>query len=187
VPLVEAPPKVLARCTRFHDLRPACPRLLPALGANEYRASTFSAGPYRTITAEGGTLHTDPYSDRPPSFTHVVAQSGALSVAFETFLFPREGVIFSPVDGLMVSETRLALASKRLPEGVFLGTAEWNGRIGTLVVVPPFDEVGSIHADHVVFRWGEAPVEYALSLHAWEPFSEVMPTLRAIVESLPPP
>ena len=39
--------------------------------------------------------------------------------------------------------------------------------------------------NHLIFRWREHGRTYALGLHAWEPLSEAVATLRAIVDSLP--
>ena len=35
------------------------------------------------------------------------------------------------------------------------------------------------------FRWSSGAGDYLVSLHAWEPLTEAVATLQAIVESLP--
>ena len=37
--------------------------------------------------------------------------------------------------------------------------------------------------DHLIFHWKASGVEYMISLHGWEPFLQVVATLRAIVAS----
>lgn len=95
-----------------------------------------------------------------------------------------------PRDDLLRSEERHAgypsPGSGRVPEGIFLGTARWNGRTGRLVLVPPFEVAASIDGDHLMFLWSEAEQDFALSLHAWEPFMETVTTLQEVVDSLPP-
>jgi hypothetical protein len=53
-----------------------------------------------------------------------------------------------------------------------------------LVLAPPFP-VGGIDGDHLVFRWEDSELQYAISLHAWLPLAEVEATLKAIVVSSP--
>jgi hypothetical protein len=68
--------------------------------------------------------------------------------------------------------------------GVDLGDARWNGRSGRLVLAPPYPR-GGINGNHLLFRWREGGTRYQLSLHAWEPLTETVAALRAIVGSLP--
>ena len=81
----------------------------------------------------------------------------------------------------------MTISSIEFPEAVFLGRFTWRGRTGVVVLAPPYDSVSSIHGDHLIFRWRQSHWDYALSLHAWEPFSQCFATLRAMVESLSGP
>jgi hypothetical protein len=185
----EVPAKILAECMRFRDVSRACPSRLPFAAA--YSARGFEVGELQTVSIEAGFPHSDPRRNRPPSFAHVVVQAGELSIAFDTFEYATAGPPTAPRDGLMQSKERRALyeigRSGRTPVALFLGAVTWNDRAGTLALVPPFEAVGSIHADHIVFRWQQDGAEYALSLHAWEPFLESMATLEEIVSSLGTP
>jgi hypothetical protein len=89
----------------------------------------------------------------------------------------------APNDGLTRSEERNRLLN-RIPQAVFLGRVTWGGIEGLVVLAPPYNAVSSIHGDHLIFRWSVGGTEYALSLHAWEPFSKSFATLQAMVESL---
>lgn len=83
------------------------------------------------------------------------------------------------------TEPRDGLLAKRRRGFVLLGRVTWAGRRGVLVLAPPYPR-GGIEGNHVVFEWHEEGSTYRLSLHAWEPFSEVPDVLEAVVESLPP-
>jgi hypothetical protein len=160
---------------------------MPATGTEAFRAMAFGRDPFATFTAESGTAFVDPAANRPPTYVHVAITAGDLSAAFETFTYPSAGPAASAGNGLTGSDVRRDLYDRRQPAGLFLGPFSWNGRSGTLLLAPPFDRVASIHADHLIFRWSDGKAEYALSLHAWEPFLESVAALQAMVESLPPP
>jgi hypothetical protein len=78
-------------------------------------------------------------------------------------------------DGLLEERRRAYLS---------LGRATWAGRRGELLLAPPFPR-GGIEANHLVFRWRDGDAARRVSLHGWEPFTEVRPVLRAVVESIP--
>jgi hypothetical protein len=40
-----------------------------------------------------------------------------------------------------------------------------------------------MQGDHVIFRWERRDAEYMISIHGWEPFTQVIATLRKIVAS----
>jgi hypothetical protein len=40
-----------------------------------------------------------------------------------------------------------------------------------------------MYGDHVIFRWKIGGVEYMISIHGWEPFTQAISTLRKIVAS----
>jgi hypothetical protein len=168
--------------------REACPARVPSFEAAELRSDSFRQGRHWTFTAEGGSgPYTNPSKNRPPGFIHLVVQGGDLSDSFETFTYATSE-IFLVRDGLMQSAARRRLGalgqSGETPEGIFLGERRWAGRQGELVLAPSFIYSDSIHADHLIFLWGSDGRDYALSLHAWEPFTECVATLQAVVDSL---
>ena len=176
VGLVALPAPALRECRRLRALRPACPELVP--GAPYDPASpVFVARSRPGIPHQGlrgfelqwGAEHPgEPELDRPPATVHLVVSEGwgVLLVA------QRRGRVR---DGLL--EER-----RRAP--VFLGRVRWAGKRGELVLAPPFPR-GGIEANHLLFTWQEAGVGYGVSLHGWEPFSEVPGVLRSVVESIP--
>ena len=64
------------------------------------------------------------------------------------------------------------------PPPLGFGRRDWNGRHGVLVL-------GDCFANHLCFRWRERGVGYQIDLHGWEPFTQTVASLRAIVASLP--
>jgi len=56
--------------------------------------------------------------------------------------------------------------------------------LGTLALVAPY-LLGGEQGDHVIFVWHTRTSDYVIGLHAWEPFTQAVSTLRAIVESSP--
>jgi hypothetical protein len=128
-----------------------------------------------------------PAKNRPPGFIHIVVQGGELADAFETFTYTTSE-IWPVRDGLMRTEERRQLAalglSGDIPMGVFLGERSWAGHRGELILAPPFTYSDSIHADHLIFLWRSDGRDHAVSLHAWEPFTESVATLQAVVDSI---
>jgi hypothetical protein len=186
VKLAPLPRAAVVQCRGEPHLRPACPTTAPVgIGGG---GRVFRQGHHWTFTAEGGVSYGNPRRDRPPAFVHTVVQGDDLSDVFETFTYLRSLVVH-PRGGLMLDRERLRLARLGLagetPQALYLGRVTWNGRIGDLVLAPPFEYSDTIHADHLIFRWADHGYEYAMSLHAWEPFLEAVAALRAMVDSLP--
>ena len=65
-----------------------------------------------------------------------------------------------------------------------LGRRTWGGHRGELVLAPPF-AAGGVTGNHLIFRWREGSSYYGVTLHSWEPFTETVKVLRALVESAP--
>jgi hypothetical protein len=177
VRLMATPPDALRKCRSAPVLRRACPSEVPAAlydaRSEIYDARVFAPGRgnARTFNLQwGGETPGRPERNRPPRMVHVVLVGGE----FES-PFPVDGAA-APRDGLMRTARRT---------GIDLGPARWNGRDGRLVLAPPYPR-GGIDGNHLLFRWREAGGLYQLGLHAWEPFTETVATLRAMVASLPP-
>lgn len=177
IELVPTPPRAVRRCERFRRLAPACPYLVPAAPFDPssilFAADSYGGAPGGedwTFTLSWGAEHPgEPALDRPPALVHVVATAGDL---------PRR-----PLAGPAKARDGLLAKGRRgfLP----LGRVTWAGRGGTLVLAPPYPR-GGIEGNHLVFEWRANGSTYRLSVHAWEPFSEVPAVLRAVVGSLPP-
>jgi hypothetical protein len=177
VALVPTPARAIRRCERFRRLAPACPYLVPEAPFDPssilFQADSYGGPPGGddwTFTLGWGAEHPGaPERDRPPALVHVVAAAGDLA---------RRRLAGS-------AKSRDGLLAERRRGFLLLGRVIWAGRRGTLVLAPPYPR-GGIEGNHLVFEWRQNRSTYRLSVHGWEPFSEVPAVLRAMVGSLPP-
>lgn len=176
VALAALPARALRECRRLRALRPACPEVAPE-APYDPASPVFVARSRRGIPHQGlrgfelqwGAEHPGaPELDRPPATVHLVVSEG-----WGARLAQGRGVRAG--DGLLEARRRAPL---------FLGRVRWAGKRGDLVLVPPFPR-GGIEANHLLFVWQQGGAGYGVSLHGWEPFSEVPGVLRAVVESVP--
>jgi hypothetical protein len=175
VALVALPARALRECLRMRALRPACPELVPEApydpASPVYVARSRQGIPYqgmRGFELQWGAEHPgEPELDRPPATVHLVVSEGCCLL-----LDLRRGRVR---DGLLEERRRAPIS---------LGRVRWAGKRGDLVLAPPFPR-GGIEANHLRFTWQEGGTVYGVSLHGWEPFTEVRPVLRAVVESIP--
>jgi hypothetical protein len=176
VALVALPARALRECRRLRALRPACPELVPE-APYDPASPVFVARSRRGIPYDGmrgfelqwGAEHPgEPELDRPPATVHLVVSEGW-------------GVLLA---GHRRARARDGLLEARRRTPVFLGRVRWAGKRGDLVLAPPFPR-GGIESNHLRFTWQEGGTVYGVSLHGWEPFTEVPAVLRAVVESIP--
>jgi hypothetical protein len=175
VALVALPGRVLRECRRLRPLRPACPELVPE-APYDPASPVFVARSRRGIPHPGlhgfelqwGAEHPGaPELDRPPATVHLVVSEG-----WGVLLDLRRGHVR---DGLLEQRRRAPIS---------LGRVRWAGKRGDLVLIPPFPR-GGIESNHLLFTWQQGGTIYGVSLHGWEPFTEVRPVLRAVVQSIP--
>ncbi|HXV58606.1 MAG TPA: hypothetical protein VD704_12125 [Gaiellaceae bacterium] len=176
VALAPMPPDALRECRRLRALRPACPELVPE-AAYDPSSPVYAARSRRGIPHESlrgfelqwGAEHPrEPELDRPPATVHLVVSEGW-------------GVLLAAGGRIPIRD---GLLEERRRRPLFLGFVRWAGKRGELVLTPPYPR-GGIEANHVLLVWSEGGKGYGISLHGWEPFSEVPDVLRAIVESIP--
>ena len=155
VPLMPTPPSALQKCRRSRLLHQACPRRIPRVEgwsafASDGRTPIFSL-------ERGGEDPEHPERNRPPNMLHLVVHgaSGGPSP------LPRSAVhAVEPMNGLV----RLG----RL-DPVFLGSARWGGRAGTLVLAPPYPFAG-MDSNHLIFSWEQDGRCGSRSSNAWPAF-----------------
>lgn len=168
----------LDHCGRSGLLRPVCPRLVPRVGAAYLSnlAVELTGRPVLDVfnLERGGEYPREPEHNRPPRMAHVVAVAGNVE-RLASFREPRDSLGAQVRDGLM-------RRSRAAP--VSFGRIQWAGRVGQLYLMPGFPRGGML-GNHLVFSWREAERRYALSLHGWEPLTEAVASLRAMVEGLP--
>jgi hypothetical protein len=177
VALVALPERALRECRRLRPLRPACPELVPE-APYDPASPVFVARSRRGIPHSGlhgfelqwGAEHPGaPELDRPPATVHLVVSEG-----WGVLLDLRRGHVR---DGLLEQRRRAPIS---------LGRVRWAGKRGDLVLIPSFPR-GGIESNHLLFTWQQGGAIYGVSLHGWEPFTEVRPVLRAVVESIQEP
>jgi hypothetical protein len=170
-----------AACKSVFGSRQLCPCLVPRAGGLSVAPIRRGDGAFKTFEYTAGLGQSTPEENRPPDFLHLVIESGDLRNAFDTFSYPSTGPAVRIRDGLLRS--RPSATPSNVPRATLLGRRTWDGKKGTLVLAPSPDVVDSLHAGHLIFRWGTDGHESVISIHAWEPFTEVVPTLKNVVTS----
>jgi hypothetical protein len=174
IALVPMRPSALRRCRKFPELAELCPlqvpegRYGPGSGAYETFSDRPSPGVYGATfnLGQGGEDPRRPERNRPPALVHLIVTAAP---PFPTGLPKRVKLR----DGLMEERRRKPL---------YLGPATWGGHEGVLLLAPPYP-LGGLQSNHLIFSWDLG--SKAVSLHAWEPLTEVPDVLRAVVESIP--
>jgi hypothetical protein len=187
VVLVPMPVSALRLCRASTLIRAACPTRVPRVPRSRSKQiaryavqlcrggkpGCFSVGTDLFNLQRGGEDPLNPRHNRPPRMVHLVIFGGNLSRAFP-FVYPTRARV-RVHDGLMKGNRS---------HPVYFGHVRFGNRRGTLVLAPP-GAPGGLQANHVIFRWRRSDAELAVGLHAWEPFTEAVATLRRIVDSIP--
>jgi hypothetical protein len=103
----------------------------------------------------------------------VTIYAGDLGRAFQ-FRYPTQGRRIHNLDGLF---------GKKRTRAIFVGAYTWAGKSGTVVLAPTYPGGGE-QGNHLIFRWHRSNVGCAVGLHGWEPLSQALATLRAMVRSI---
>jgi len=184
VRMMTTPASVLRLCRRSPLLRPICPRRLPFvnyLRSEEpaYTASLCRVGQPGCAGLRWDDLEIEHTGDgsRPPIWAHVALAAGEFRHGGSTeFRWPTNRKPVTPHNGLW---------NAARPRALFLGRVRWGGRTGQLILAPSYP-AGGMMGDHLIFYYRAHSHDYLLSLHGWEPFLQVVATLRAIVLSAQP-
>jgi hypothetical protein len=174
VRLVALSPKRLAHCRRSPLVAPICPRRVPAVRApylgHLARGLSGSDRPLDVFNLErGGERPQHPERNRPPAMAHLVLAAGEVKLLAPVW---QQGVKRARLDDGLMYQRRAHLLR--------LGVRHWAGRKGWLELAPPYLRGGML-GNHLIFRWHGRRREYLISLHAWEPLTEAVDVLRAIV------
>jgi hypothetical protein len=114
---------------------------------------------------------------RPPIFGNTVVLGGQF-MRLAARAFPASGA--TPV----ILRNGIANGLRRRP--IALGPRTWAGIKGELSLTPTsYYDLGEL-ADLVAFRWQDAAGDHAVGLNVWEPLTDSVATLRAIVSTLAP-
>lgn len=171
VPMTTTPLWLRDLC-QAQPLRDACPRHVPATGP----AGTFvdvvptppSGRPKLRsllVSVSWGGEYPNPRRNRPPHFVHLQLTAGRVTSA-DHFAPP------VPISRLTVPRGDTA------PRPISLGTRDWTSNPGKLVF-------GDCFGNHLCYRWRRHDRGYQIDLHAWEPVTQTVRILRAIVVSTP--
>jgi hypothetical protein len=174
VELIPLPQSYLAKCERFPELEPVCPRSIPPIGSDQSRAQSFRSGKHVVFFAEW-SAHYPGITDKnaPPRFLHLNVHGGDLASAF-------------PFEWPSTPSELPNPPPKKRADALLLDDVTWFGKAGSLVLAPRYPS-GGIDGDHLIFRWGGTEEAWAISLHAWLPLSETRAALKAVVGSIPAP
>ncbi|HYX87642.1 MAG TPA: hypothetical protein VE777_21935 [Gaiellales bacterium] len=182
VPLRATPSWVRAACGGLPpSIRLHCPSVLPA-GADAGLSLSVSLAsadvPFTLLQVEAGGEHDgDQRLNRPPRYVGVFLASGNLEQTLPA-IFPRSAGAPVPVrDGLANIPRRRALS---------LGRRRWAGISGRLSLAPSRGRIPYVYFHYLLFRWRASHGETAIGVHAWEPFTETVQTLHALVDRLTP-
>jgi|GEM_PF-1762514 len=174
------PDSVLRACRDDSRLVPLCPTRIPRVSLEPVVRWGRRYPALRTYPkAVDGIFGIERWSQmgpdliRPP-IVHIEVEAAIGQPRGFRFQWPTTGQIAAR-DGLL-REART--------EPAYLGRATWRGKAGSIALSPPYP-LGGSQADHVVFRWRSGPTTYLIGMHAWEPFTEALATLRRVVASLP--
>jgi hypothetical protein len=125
----------------------------------------------------GGEYFGDERRNRPPRFFGFLLASGDLAHGFPG-LFPAAGA--------PVGDVRDGLANARVRAPLFLGRRRWAGHNGDLSLAPSESNspATSAYLRYLFFRWRDAAGLHTAALHTWEPFTETVKTLHALIDGL---
>ena len=172
--LTPLPPRAEEICGQGPPLSRTCPRYVPLVRGVSYVVDTFGrpGGRFQVLElAAGAPSNRDFSRNAPPRVAHVVIEVGKPQFLID-LREPYPNKI--PLDLLLGED---------LDQAQYVGPEkswDWNAM---LVLAPSFPS-GGAHADHLVYRWREGGLEHVVSLHAWEPATEAVRTLHAIVRSI---
>lgn len=170
--LMEMPPDALRKCRTLRAFGPACPTKVPKVAARVRFYRALAPKPrFRVFSVEWNAP--DPGLSTKNSPSRVVHL--AVHVGDPDTLVAFEWPTGENASGSLPDKRRKAL---------LLARPQWSGKTGTLVLAPSYP-YGGIDGDHLLFRWHERGLDYAVSLHAWKPLSETTAALRAIIASVP--
>jgi hypothetical protein len=177
VELVPLAPKRLAHCRRSALLSTICPTFIPRVGApylsHLARDPPRATGEMHVFDLErGGEDRNHPERNRPPRMAHI----GLLAGDTERIASWREpwNELARPLrDGVLAEER---------DEPISFGLVTIGETRALLFLAPPFPTGGYL-GNHLVLVWEARRGRRAVSLHAWEPLTEAVATLRRMALS----
>jgi hypothetical protein len=180
--MLATPRWALAACASIAKLRRFCPGQVPLtrqrgwtmIVSTPRRRFPLALFELQSGVAWGGNQER---VHRPPILGKTVVFGGQF-MRLAARAFPASGARFVAVRNGMANGLR------RRP--IALGPRMWSGIRGELSLTPSVYAAQEELADLVVFRWRDAAGDHAIGLNVWEPLTDSVATLRAIVSTLAP-
>jgi hypothetical protein len=180
--MIATPKWALAACGSVTELRRFCPGQVPLTSQRGW-TMTFTAPrrrfPLALFQLQSGVAWGgfQERVHRPPILGNTVVLGGQF-MRLNARAFPSSGA--RPV----VVRNGMANGLRRRP--IALGPRTWSGIQGELSLTPTsYYDLGEL-SDLVVFRWRDAAGSRAVGVNVWEPLTDSVATLRAIVSMLAP-
>jgi hypothetical protein len=163
------------------SIRRYCPAAIPAGKEHALTMSIAFASRQNPLNLlqllSGSESSTNQRANRPPHLVGLLLVSGDLERALSGLLPPPGATPAQVRDGL-------ASAARRAP--LALGRRRWAGHEGELALAPSQGPIPLAYFRYLFFRWQDGSGTHAFGLRAWEPFTESVRTLHALVDRLAP-
>jgi hypothetical protein len=178
--LISTPSWALAACGTVREVRRFCPARVPVTRKREWTMIFHSPTrrfPLALFELESGVVWGgfEEHVHRPPILGNTVVLGGAF-MTLDARAFPAADA--RPV----AVRNGIANGLRRRP--IALGPRAWSGLRGELSLTPSsYADEGEL-SDLVVFRWRDSAGDHAVGVNVWEPLTDAVATLRAIVSTL---
>jgi hypothetical protein len=182
VAMIPTPRWALAACATVAELRRFCPGEVPLTRQRGW-TMIFTAPrrryPLALFELQSGVVWGGfrEHVHRPPILGNTVLLGGRFMMLAARAFPPSRARPVAVRDGM-------ANGLRRRP--IALGPRTWSAIRGELSLTPSVYAAQGELTDLVVFRWHDAAGDHAVGLNVWEPLTDSVATLRAIVSTLAP-
>jgi hypothetical protein len=180
--MIPTPSWALAGCASVPELRRFCPSIVPLTRTHQWTLTFLAPSrryPVAVFQLQSGVQWggNQEHVHRPPIFGNTVVL-GAGFMRLEPRAFPTSRA--KPV------AVRNGIANGLRRHAIALGHRTWSSIKGELSLTPTVYAAEGALADLVVFRWHDALGDHAVGLNVWEPLTDAVATLHAVVSTLTP-
>jgi hypothetical protein len=179
VALIATPGWALAACAAVPELGRFCPARVPLTrqrGWTMIFARPTRRFPVALFEIESGIVWGgfEERVHRPPILGNTVVLGGR-------FMTLDAGAFPAPDARWMALRNGIANGLRRRP--IALGPRTWGGQRGELSLTPSIYAAEGELTDLVVFRWRDGAGDHAVGVNVWEPLTDAVATLRAILST----
>lgn len=165
-------PRWLSLLCQTPPLRVACPTRVPATGVHSAYVDVVPTPPSERpkltsllVSVSWGGEYPNPRRNRPANFVHLELTAGHVA---------RTRHYAPPIPVSRLTVPRGYAVTRPIP----LGKRHWTASPGELLF-------GDCFGNHLCYRWRQHRRDYQIDLHAWDPVTQTVDILRAIVLSTP--